>query len=172
MTFTAEAMPKPNKVVKPKRAEYPFAAMRDNPGTGFVISVDRADLFANCRTMASLFNSKHGTKITCNKQLDGSMRVWNECTQPVADADLTDVLEASVNAVEQKKQNEQAPTKEQFVGYLLNDVTPGMSITLGKEYVHRFLEFTTWIAELDGYSSDIIYNPPSIKITRKAGSND
>lgn len=183
MTFNAAPMQKPERIKKYKKADFPFVHMRDNPGTGFEIKAElESEFFQLCRVSASLFNKKHGTRITCNKQPDGSLFVWNEATKPVEivepvepvmptiqakfEADLVPVLQASIAVVEAAKQDDAAPNKEQFVGYV-QTLTPGMSITLTKEYVHRFAEFEIWVLELEGFDTQITYNPPSLKISRK-----
>ena len=168
MTFTAETMERQSRQPKALKANYPFDYMKANPGTGFAIPADRADLFAHCRVMASNYNKKHGTHITCNKQADGSLRVWNERTEQQADNTL-ELLTRSVQAVEARKADQQAPSKEQFISWFTANCLPGMAITLGQEYAHRFNEFETWIADMPGFDSEVIFNPPSLKVSRQKG---
>jgi hypothetical protein len=180
MVFTAEPM-QPKPVVKRKlKADYPFDAMRDKINTGFIVPAERLDLHSNVRVMASLYNKKHGTKITCNKQDDGSMRVWHgdviKALPTIQDDEhaRTEQFNKDLAVSEAISEHEivapaakyERPNKAEFVGYL-QTVLPGVSIKLGKEFVHRFTEFEIWTLELDGFDTAITYNPPELKITRK-----
>jgi hypothetical protein len=168
MTFTAQRV-KFSRDPKKLKANYPFADMKANPGTGFIIPAEQEQqLFAHCRVMASNYNKKHGTHIICNKLPDGSLRVLNQKTDVPADNTL-ELLTRSVQAIEAKKADQQAPSKEQFISWFSENCKPGMSITLGQEYVHRFYEFEKWIADMYGFDSEITYNPPSLKVSRLKG---
>jgi len=156
------------------------------------------NIFALVRTRACQFNKKHLTNIKCKKQNDGSMRVWNESTDTVTaivqQDNTLDLLIESVKQSEAKKQaitepvqvdepasvtshievvkaepvKQAVPTRDQFVAYCEN-LLPGGTFTLGLDYVHRFAEFELWVLDLEGFDTEVKYNPPSLKISRKAG---
>jgi hypothetical protein len=165
------------KIHVPK-ASYPFAQMKAVPNTGFVIPAEKRDeYFQHCRVLASKYNKQHGTNIRCNVLPDGSLRVWNESNDVlIAETNNTEALLAeSIRIAEAKKaevkpetSKEQVPTKEQFIAYLTADTfKPGMSITLDKEYIHRFEDFTEWAEELEIFETEIQFNPPSLTIRKK-----
>jgi hypothetical protein len=176
MTFEVMIIPG----IKAKRrlkAEFQFDAMKANPGSGFVIPAENSDLFGLARTRTSLYNKANGTRFTCNKLNDGSLRVWNSGASrplPTIQNDVANRLQQSTNEIVQTemiperdvKPKEHVPNKQQFVDYL-KSLTPGVSIKLGQEYVYRFAEFELWALELDGFDTAINYNPPELKITRK-----
>lgn len=172
MVFTAEPMQGNGRAPKPKKANYPFDAMRDTPNTGFVIPASQeAEFFQHCRIMASTYNKKHGTSIRCNKQADGSLRVWNEKTEQ-PQANTAELLQASITIADKRKEQSnkvresEQPTEQQFKQWINSRLQPGMSYTFQLEYIHRFEEFKQWAADIPNCETEVEFNPPKLKIKR------
>lgn len=184
MTFEAKQMTQqPIKAAgRTAKAKYPFAELAADFDKHISVPASMPELHPHCRSMASIFNRTSAIKIRCSKQSDGSLCVFAErptlqepkvTGETITDIESTphmsivgDISEEKITNSDPKPEDGPIPTKQQFIDWL-ESLAVGTSVMLNKDYMLRFQEFEMYICELNGFDSEVTYNPPMLKITRK-----